>query len=229
MIDSDGQPIKSTKSSFYHSLCRLEWVSAYCPQQGGQLERKYLCPSSVYLSSPEVINLLGTHVYYVNISSSDFSRALGKNVSFTVEITFVHCYFCWLSYNGVCNCVPALVGMRETISVDVLINYLKEWCVKPEEDVQEQRLPEDESEGATFTSTVQHIHNVYTYLQQNCSQSSLKELFQHTPAVFIEYNRYIITIFSIPFQIILKVPESHKQYFVSSGTVITGAMDGSTT
>ncbi|XP_013128868.1 uncharacterized protein wu:fj29h11 isoform X3 [Oreochromis niloticus] len=157
VIDSDGQPIKSTKSSFYHSLCRLEWVSAYCPQQGGQLERKYLCPSSVYLSSPEVINLLGTHVYYVNISSSDFSRAL---------------------------------GMRETISVDVLINYLKEWCVKPEEDVQEQRLPKDESEGATFTSTVQHIHNVYTYLQQNCSQSSLKELFQHTPAVFIEYNRH---------------------------------------
>uniref|UniRef100_A0A669E4X7 Wu:fj29h11 n=1 Tax=Oreochromis niloticus TaxID=8128 RepID=A0A669E4X7_ORENI len=150
VIDSDGQPIKSTKSSFYHSLCRLEWVSAYCPQQGGQLERKYLCPSSVYLSSPEVINLLGTHVYYVNISSSDFSRAL----------------------------------------VDVLINYLKEWCVKPEEDVQEQRLPKDESEGATFTSTVQHIHNVYTYLQQNCSQSSLKELFQHTPAVFIEYNRH---------------------------------------
>uniref|UniRef100_A0A3Q2WHL7 Wu:fj29h11 n=1 Tax=Haplochromis burtoni TaxID=8153 RepID=A0A3Q2WHL7_HAPBU len=146
VIDSDGQPIKSTKSSFYHSLCRLEWVPAYRPKQGGQLDRKYLCPSSVYLSSPEVTNLLGTHVDYVDISSSDFSRAL----------------------------------------VDVLINYLKKWCIKPEEDVQEQRLPEDESERGTFTSTIQHIHNVYTYLQQNCSQGSLKELFQHTPAVFIE-------------------------------------------
>lgn len=229
MIDSDGQPIKSTKSSFYHSLRRLEWVPAYRPKQGGQLDRKYLCPNSVYLSSPEVTNLLGTHVDYVDISSSDFSRALGKNVSFAVAITFVHCYSCWLSCKGVCNCVPALVGMRETISVDVLINYLKTWCIKPEEDVQEQRLPEDESKRGTFTSTIQHIHNVYTYLQQNCSQGSLKELFQHTPAVFIENERYIIIIFSIPFQIILKVPENHKQYFVSSGAVMTGALDGSTT
>uniref|UniRef100_A0A3P9B955 Wu:fj29h11 n=1 Tax=Maylandia zebra TaxID=106582 RepID=A0A3P9B955_9CICH len=146
VIDSDGQPIKSTKSSFYHSLCRLEWVPAYRPKQGGQLDRKYLCPNSVYLSSPEVTNLLGTHVDYVDISSSDFSRAL----------------------------------------VDVLINYLKTWSIKPEEDVQEQRLPEDEAKRGTFTSTIQHIHNVYTYLQQNCSQGSLKELFQHTPAVFIE-------------------------------------------
>ncbi|XP_030610585.1 protein NO VEIN isoform X2 [Archocentrus centrarchus] len=157
VIDSDGQPVKSTKSSFYHFLGRLEWVPAYRPQQGDEQERKYLCPSSVYLSSPEVTNLLGTHVYYVNIGSSEFSRKL---------------------------------GMRETISVDVVINYLKEWCVKPKEDAEEQRLPEDESERAQFTSTVQHIHNVYTYLQQNCPQSSLKELFQHTPAVFIEYNRH---------------------------------------
>ncbi|XP_013889472.1 uncharacterized protein LOC106536698 [Austrofundulus limnaeus] len=78
--------------------------------------------------------------------------------------------------------------MRETISVEVLIQYLKKWCVKPEEDDQE-RPPADQTVGANFTSTVQHIHNVYNYLQANCSQSSLKELFQHTPAVFVESNR----------------------------------------
>ena len=75
--------------------------------------------------------------------------------------------------------------------MEALINYLKEWCVKPVADDQEQRPPEDESEGASFKSTVQHIHSVYTYLLSNCPQSSLKELFQHTPAVFIEYKRYI--------------------------------------
>lgn len=78
MMDGDGQPVKSTKSSFYHFLCRLEWVPAYRPQQGDQQESKCLCPSSVYLWSPEVFSLLGTHVYYVNIDSSEFSRKLGK-------------------------------------------------------------------------------------------------------------------------------------------------------
>lgn len=81
--------------------------------------------------------------------------------------------------------------MRQTISVEALITYLKEWCVKPEAGDQDQRLPGDESEGTSFTSTVQHIYNIYNYLHTNCPQSSLKELFQHTPAVFIEYNRYV--------------------------------------
>ncbi|KAM7382188.1 hypothetical protein PAMA_012854 [Pampus argenteus] len=156
VIDSDGRPTKSTRSSFYHFLCRLEWVPAYRPLEGEKRERKYLCSNSVYLTSPEVTSLLGTHVCYVDIDPSEFSRAL---------------------------------GMRESISVDALINYLKEWCVKPEPADNPQRQTEDESEGADFTSTVQHIHNVYTYLHTNCPQSSLKELFQHTPAVFIEYNR----------------------------------------
>lgn len=83
--------------------------------------------------------------------------------------------------------------MRQSISVDALINYLKEWCVKPEVDNQERRLPEDESEGANFTTTVQHIHNVYTCLHMNCPQSSLKELFEHTPAVFIQHSRYVVS------------------------------------
>ncbi|XP_035467715.2 protein NO VEIN isoform X3 [Scophthalmus maximus] len=156
VIDSDGRPIKKHKSSFYHSLCRLEWVPAYRPLEGEQQERKYLCPNSTYLTSPEVTRLLGSHVYYVDMDPSEFSRAL---------------------------------GMRQSISVEALIKYLKEWCVKPEAHNQGQRSPEDELEGASFTSTVQHIHNVYTYLHKNCPQSSLKELFQHTPAVFIEYNR----------------------------------------
>lgn len=106
--------------------------------------------------------------------------------------------------------------MRETISVSDVIKYLKEWCIKPKEDADEQRLPEDEPEGAHFTSTVQHIHSVYTYLQQNCPQSSLKELFQHTPAVFIEFNRYA-SFSAQTLQIHLSAPERHKQSFVSAG------------
>uniref|UniRef100_A0A3B4U8T9 Wu:fj29h11 n=1 Tax=Seriola dumerili TaxID=41447 RepID=A0A3B4U8T9_SERDU len=155
VIDSDGRAIKDTTSSFSHALRRLDWLPAYRPLEGDKRERKFLCPNSVYLTSPEVTSLLGTHVFYVDLDPSDFSRALGK----------------------------------DSISVEALITYLKEWCVKPEE----QRQPGDESEGAGFISTIQHIHNMYSYLHTNCPQSSLKELFQHTPAVFIEYNRYIVT------------------------------------
>ncbi|KAM4715626.1 uncharacterized protein FYW61_018477 isoform 2-T2 [Anableps anableps] len=157
VIDSNGSPTKTTRSSFYHLLCCLEWVPAYRPLQEEKQERKYLCPSSVYLTSPEVTSLLGTHVFYVDIRSSDFSRAL---------------------------------GMRETISVDVLIQYLKKWCIQAEEDNQEQRSAVDETEGAHFTTTITHIHKVYTYLRDNCSTSILKELFQHTPAVFVENKRH---------------------------------------
>ncbi|XP_028332404.1 uncharacterized protein LOC114481634 isoform X2 [Gouania willdenowi] len=159
VIDSNGHPTKSTKSSFYHYLCRLDWVPAHRPQQGGRIERKFLCPSSVYLTSTEVCDLLGTHVSYINLDSSTFTRDL---------------------------------GMRETVTVDNLIDYLKKWCIQPKGDEQEQSPhgEEGEVEGACFTSTVQHIHNIYNYLQANCSQSSLKQLFQHSPAVFVEENRH---------------------------------------
>uniref|UniRef100_M3ZT74 Wu:fj29h11 n=1 Tax=Xiphophorus maculatus TaxID=8083 RepID=M3ZT74_XIPMA len=152
VVDSNGRPVNA-RSSFYHLLCSLEWVPAYRPLEEEKQERKYLCPSSVYLTSPEVCRLLGTHVFYVDTRSSEFSRAL---------------------------------GMRETITVDILIEYLKGWCIKPEEDNQEERSAADETEGAHFTTAVTHIHNVYNYLKDNCSLSSLKELFQHNPAVFVE-------------------------------------------
>ncbi|XP_036073145.1 protein NO VEIN isoform X3 [Oryzias melastigma] len=155
VIDSNGRPIRNTKSSFHHLLCSLEWIPAYQQQEGEQLEKTFLRPGSVYLSLPEVTSLLGTHVFYVDLNSSGFSRAL---------------------------------GIRETISVEVLIQYLKDWCTKPLAQNQEQH-PEQESEGASFTTTVQHIYNVYSYLQTHCPQSSLKELFQHSPAVFVETHR----------------------------------------
>ncbi|XP_056911618.1 uncharacterized protein wu:fj29h11 isoform X2 [Takifugu flavidus] len=155
VVNSDGREVKSTKSSFYHYLCTLKWVPAFRPVEGEQQERNYLCPTSVYLNSPEVRSLLGTHVCYADLTPSDFSRA---------------------------------IGIRQNISVEAMINYLKEWCIKPT-DKQELRQPDDVLEGADFTSTVQHIHNVYNYLYQNCPKATLKELFHHSPAVFIEYNR----------------------------------------
>jgi len=181
VVDSDGRSIKNTRSSFYHFLSRLEWVPAYRPLEGERQERKYLCPSSVYLTSPEVTDLLGTHVYYVDIQSSEFSRALGEYVP-TVLLLQVEAVTRWAR----CYFLSRLLGMRESVSVDDLIQYLKEWCVRPEADDQEQRHPEDEAQGANFTTTVQHIHNVYTFLHTNCPPSRLKELFQHTPAVFVE-------------------------------------------
>ncbi|XP_023805116.1 uncharacterized protein LOC101171115 isoform X2 [Oryzias latipes] len=155
VIDSSGRPIRTTKSSFHHLLCSLEWIPAHREQEGEQQEKEYLCPGSVYLSLPEVTRLLGTHIFYVDLNPSEFTRAL---------------------------------GIRDTVSVDLLTHYLKEWCIKAQAKNQEQQ-PEQESEGASFTTTVEHIHNVYTYLQANCPQSSLKELFQHTPAVFVETHR----------------------------------------
>ncbi|XP_077481497.1 uncharacterized protein LOC144092518 isoform X3 [Stigmatopora argus] len=75
------------------------------------------------------------------------------------------------------------LGIRRKVSVEVLISYLKQWCVTPAAD--EKESLDNMLEGANFTSTIQHIHNIYNYLYKNCPQSSLKELFQHNPVVFI--------------------------------------------
>lgn len=79
--------------------------------------------------------------------------------------------------------------MKNSVNVEELIGYLKKWCVKPCSASGPEGQEKQEEEGSEFSSTVQHVHSVYSFLHKNCSQTSLKELFQHTPAVFIEYNR----------------------------------------
>lgn len=71
--------------------------------------------------------------------------------------------------------------MKHTVQVDEMVSYLKRWCTKESDG--------GEAEGAEFKTTVQHIHAVYCYLQAECSYAQLKNLFQHSPAVFIEYDR----------------------------------------
>ncbi|XP_059387671.1 uncharacterized protein LOC132121937 [Carassius carassius] len=75
------------------------------------------------------------------------------------------------------------IGMRHTVHVEDMIGYLKRWCMKVSEDTSE------DPEGADFTTTVDHIHAVYRYLSAECTSIKLRDLFQHAPAVFIEYDR----------------------------------------
>ncbi|XP_059892948.1 uncharacterized protein wu:fj29h11 isoform X3 [Gadus macrocephalus] len=150
VVDADGQPAKTTKSSFFHFLSRLPWVPAYRLLEGGERQVQYLVPDAVYLVSPEVHGLLGVHVCYVEKTPSELSRKL---------------------------------GMKHSVSVEEMISYLKTWSSRPEETEAEGRP------GPKFTSTVQHVFNVYSYLQKNCSQGALKELFEHTPAVYVEHDR----------------------------------------
>lgn len=115
--------------------------------------------------------------------------------------------------------------MRHTVSVEDLINYLKKWCVKPVSNTQEQRPVGDELEGADFTSTVEHIHQVYSFLCINCSQSHLKELFQHNPAIFIEKNRQgfgrisLLSLFSVE-----ALAASHTLYCFAAGGMESGVL-----
>uniref|UniRef100_A0A672LXB6 Uncharacterized LOC107595630 n=1 Tax=Sinocyclocheilus grahami TaxID=75366 RepID=A0A672LXB6_SINGR len=75
------------------------------------------------------------------------------------------------------------IGMRHTVHVDDVIGYLKRWCVKVSDN------PSEDPEGADFTTTVNHIHTLYRYLSTECTNNKLRDLFQHAPAVFIEYDR----------------------------------------
>ncbi|XP_058262273.1 uncharacterized protein wu:fj29h11 isoform X2 [Hemibagrus wyckioides] len=148
VLDSQGRTLKDAKSSFYYHLTQLAWVPAYKPTQDGKNTVEYMIPNRVYLFSDKVHSLLGSHVCYVKLDPSEFSRA---------------------------------VGMRHTVLVDEMVSYLKRWCTKKSDG--------GEAEGADFITTVHHIHSVYRYLQAECSYTQLRELFQHSPAVFIEYDR----------------------------------------
>uniref|UniRef100_W5MY83 Wu:fj29h11 n=1 Tax=Lepisosteus oculatus TaxID=7918 RepID=W5MY83_LEPOC len=75
------------------------------------------------------------------------------------------------------------IGMKHSVSIEEVITHLKSWCTKKSGGSSE------EIEGADFTTSVQHLHNVYTYLYENCNPTQLKDLFLHTPAVFIAYER----------------------------------------
>ncbi|XP_076154340.1 uncharacterized protein LOC143137890 isoform X4 [Alosa pseudoharengus] len=77
------------------------------------------------------------------------------------------------------------IGMRHTVSVDEVIDYLKRWSTQASAD---SAPAEGVGEEPQFTTTVQHISNVYGYLQTHCPPGQLRELFQHTPAVFVKYE-----------------------------------------
>ncbi|XP_057214332.1 uncharacterized protein LOC130569018 [Triplophysa rosa] len=148
--DSQGRFIRNANSSFHHNLTQLLWVPTCRPPWGDGQHVNYLQPKSVYIYSTEVHRLLGSHVDYVHMEPSEFTRA---------------------------------IGMRHTVQVDDIIGYLKCWCTKVSKDLSE------EPEGADFTTTVEHMHSVYLYLSSQCSIVKFRDLFQHSPAVFIEYNR----------------------------------------
>ncbi|XP_048869160.1 uncharacterized protein wu:fj29h11 isoform X2 [Brienomyrus brachyistius] len=75
------------------------------------------------------------------------------------------------------------IGMKHCVLQDELISHLKTWCTKTVDG------GSGELEGAWFTTTVEHVHNVYSYLHENLNGTKLKKLFQETPAVFVEYER----------------------------------------
>lgn len=80
ILDSQGRSLKEAKSSFLYHLTQLAWVPAYKPTQDGKNIVEYLIPNRVYLFSDKVHSLLGSHVCYVSLDPSEFSRAVGKQV-----------------------------------------------------------------------------------------------------------------------------------------------------
>ncbi|XP_069785977.1 uncharacterized protein [Narcine bancroftii] len=73
----------------------------------------------------------------------------------------------------------AFTGIKTSITVETMINHFKLWCVKS---------PPSNSgdlEGAEFCTGMDHICKVYAYLDRNCSQNQLKDLFERYPAVFV--------------------------------------------
>ncbi|XP_067914661.1 uncharacterized protein wu:fj29h11 isoform X3 [Heterodontus francisci] len=158
VFDSQDKVLKNdVASSFTLYLETLSWLPTDKPSAAGLgFCTAYMRPNEVYLRSGNLLELLADHVSYVCCDLLEKS-------------TFA-----------------AFTGIKTSISVDMMINHFKSWCVK---------TPPSESgdlEGAEFRTNAEHIHRVYAYLDRNCSGSQLKELFERFPAVFVPSSSELI-------------------------------------
>uniref|UniRef100_UPI00398E4A41 uncharacterized protein isoform X2 n=1 Tax=Pristiophorus japonicus TaxID=55135 RepID=UPI00398E4A41 len=158
VFDSQDKVLKNdVDSSFAIYLKTLSWLPTDSPAaDAAGFCTAYLRPIEVYLRSGNLLELLADHVSYVCCE-------LLEKSNFAV-----------------------FTGIKTTITMDMMINHFKSWCVK---------TPPGESgdlEGAEFRTKADHIHRVYNYLNKNCSQSQLKELFERFPAVFVPSSNELI-------------------------------------
>lgn len=95
VLDSQGRTLKDAKSSFYYHLTQMAWVPAYKPTQDGKNSVEYLIPNRVYLFSDKVHSLLGSHVCYVDLNPSQFSSAVGKQISTDPSASWMRSQSTW--------------------------------------------------------------------------------------------------------------------------------------
>ncbi|XP_032900561.1 protein NO VEIN-like isoform X2 [Amblyraja radiata] len=150
VFDSQEKVLRNdVDSSFAIYLKTLPWLPTDSPAPDGPgFHSAYLRPIEAYLRSNDLVELLADNVSYVSCELLEKS-------------TFA-----------------AFAGIKSSLTVEMMINHFKSWCVKtPSEpgDVQ----------GAEFRAKVDHIYKVYAYFERNCNRNQLKDLFEQYPAVFM--------------------------------------------
>ncbi|XP_039595107.1 protein NO VEIN [Polypterus senegalus] len=89
VLDSQGQKINETRSSFVFYLMTMPWIPVRNTAHGSSHANKveFLNPYKVYLQSEELYKLLGAHVKYIPIylNPSDFAVSIGIKINVTVE------------------------------------------------------------------------------------------------------------------------------------------------
>ncbi|XP_078467254.1 LOW QUALITY PROTEIN: uncharacterized protein LOC144730360 [Lampetra planeri] len=73
------------------------------------------------------------------------------------------------------------LGVRMLLNAQELVKHLKRWCSGGA--VEEEGVSTES--GVPFCTSPEHIHAVYEYLQAECSNQQLQDLFRHYPAVFV--------------------------------------------
>ncbi|XP_078257611.1 LOW QUALITY PROTEIN: uncharacterized protein LOC144594664 [Rhinoraja longicauda] len=150
VFDSQEKVLRNdVDSSFAIYLKTLPWLPANSPSpEGPAFHTAYLRPVEAYLRSPHLVELLAGNVNYVSCDLLEKS-------------TFA-----------------AFAGIKTSLTVEMLMNHFKSWCVKSPSEA-------GDVQGAEFRSQADHIYKVYAYFDRNCSRNQLKELFEHYPAVFV--------------------------------------------
>ena len=150
MTDADGVTLGEVDSSFAIALKSLAWLPAMEPDGSGKLRPTTLRGATLFTRHVGSERLLGHQVAYLDAPSTSASA------------------------------LTQLVGVRSTVSVDVVCEQLKLWCVPPATDT-----ADGDEELREMTTSLTHMRAVYRFLQQNLPPKQLQDLFHAHPAIFL--------------------------------------------
>ncbi|CAN0412258.1 unnamed protein product [Lampetra fluviatilis] len=179
VLDSLGWLLKEVDSSFLIYLTMLPWLPTEAVWPPGSTLPSFGRACDLYLRVSNLRRLLGCHAAYLALEMSANSMLAG-DLSEHSECCLLPS--CW---HRVRERQDPRFSLRELPHYNTGLRAPR--LVTTGGAVEEEGVSIER--GVPFCTASEHIHTVYEYLQAECSNQQLQDLFRYHPAVFQEGRR----------------------------------------